>query len=1174
MVYVPSEPAERKSFLQELPYLLPDAQNIVLAGDFNTVLSPGLDSPNFAFPKADARQLMAFIEESGYIDAYRQTHPTEHSFTWFSSQKTDVGPPPKLRLDLMLTKGSAWDSLICIDVIADPLSDHRPLLATFETAAALARGPGIFRLNVELLEHQEVLSWVENHWRDWEQTKGWLKVEEEWVQLGFRMITRALDVFSRVYARGRRLEEEESKRQVEEAERMLETQPLVELHWERRRQTWLQKWDQLQIQQQSQWAKRAAERGIVGGDRITKETFKRLAPPRSHTLFRELEHPFLADADAATTTEAIGNYAPECFQDILTSRRPPGQTLQQLREEYNLWQDTDVALPNEARLLLDRPVTVEELTETLKAMAKGKSPGVDGLPAEFYTATWDYTVPILVKLYNHVLEGGSLREDKRRGVITLIYKKGDKRNIRNFRPISRLNVSYKLLAKLLARRMAPFLPALVHTDQGAFVQGRAIEENIFTAMGALEIIQRENRQVMVAMLNLKKAYDRVNWSFVLATLEHMNFGIGFRTWVAALYTDTTASVLVNGYQSPLFSLTRSLRQGCPLASLLFATQMDVFLNSIRSSPCIKGLQLGPEHTLTTGAIANDLLLVAEAQYNSLAEIKRLLDIYAQLSEAQVNWRKSLCFLPEEYQLEDDWGMTRVGQNLSERFLGVQISLTCASRAQDTILKAKVQAKQRLCRAAPGFALFGRAMVMTTLVFSQLWYVAAVLLLSKPMLRGIKKDASRYLWKPGAQEDEGFITKCAWQKITCPTDEGGLGILDPEAQNLALLFKWFIKACTQPEQRKWLAVFEYLAQQEFHLARPEDIWTCILMDSYVRRQPASPLLTACSAWRALSSFNRKESCTREEVLRQPLFDNCYITDDEALPLSATSTRGSFGRRWVEKGIDTVGDLWDDSEEEWIRDTALRDTLGKLRYVERRKQQIIQAIPQHWRTLLQTKQPVQGQWYLGDTQGQQTVFLKIGEQLDEDTLIAQEWTAPVMEVLKQGLQFRDTISLSSTERLQLVRVHTSQPRPGVYHHEVLLAGRPLVTLRIDPLVGFWRDEEGKTVPFCCYSSKLARNLLSKNRPSPAAVASKLSSSASHTLCISEIGVRGLWIQLPNLPSRKLAALLWMVSHAIVPTTVWLFERGMDIATKCSRCGGRAEETISHLIWTCPASKRIRL
>ncbi|GBG71927.1 hypothetical protein CBR_g10863 [Chara braunii] len=542
-VYLPSEPAAREAFLEELPHLVPQATHVVLAGDFNLVLQPGLDSPMAAPPKTDAQTLQLFMEDNEFIDAYRHTHLQQHGYTWFSSQRTGDTPPPKRRLDLILNKGAAWETLTTADVVIAPGSDHRPVIADFLLDGALQRGPGIFRLNTDHLEVPEVIQWVATHWRDWHCMRDWFTSEAEWTAVGFRVVTRALDNFSRIQTRGRRQQEEECLAKVKEAEEMLETEPLTELYWQHKRDCWLQKWEDLQIEQQVMWANRAKEKGMIVSDRMTKETFQTISPHRSHSTIRELKHPFHEEADTATDSKGIGDFARQYFQDILTSRRPPGQSLHQLQDEHNMWQDTTAKLSHDASYLLEKPITELELWHAVKAMTKGNSPDSDGLPIKFYIATWDHVGPILLNLYNGILDGGTLTNDMKYGVITLLYKKGDKRNLRNWRPISRLNASYKILAQVLASRLAPHLPGLVHTNQGAFVQGRSIFENVLMAMGAFEIIQREDRQVMLAMLDLEKVCDRVNWSFVLATLQHMNFSPKFRQWVKELYTDSTAAVI-------------------------------------------------------------------------------------------------------------------------------------------------------------------------------------------------------------------------------------------------------------------------------------------------------------------------------------------------------------------------------------------------------------------------------------------------------------------------------------------------------------------------------------------------------------------------------------------------------------------------------------------------------
>ncbi|GBG67698.1 hypothetical protein CBR_g826 [Chara braunii] len=410
-IYAPADPVERRSFLQELPAIVPDDDNMVFAGDFNVTLVPGLDSPEVAPRKTDAAMLSSFITMRGLSDAFQTTHPMEPNFTWFSSQRTGDRPAPKRRLDLMLVKGAPWEALTTISCSIESLSDHRPLTASFQLAANLARGPGTFLLNTDLLNLPGVTDWIAAHWRDWQQTRHTFDSKGDWLQMGFRIVTRALDAFSRMQARHRR-QQEECRNMVAEAEAELEERPLAELYWQHRRDRWLQKLEDLQVEQQILWAKKAQEKRMITGDRLSKETCQRLCPPRAHALIREFQHPFFVEAPTAKDSTAMGEYA----RDILTSRRHPGRNLQQLRVEHDMWRHTQAKLTVEARLLLDRPITLEELWEAIKSMAHGKSPGSDGLPVEFYEAIWDHVGPDLLSLYNHVLEGGALTADMKLGL--------------------------------------------------------------------------------------------------------------------------------------------------------------------------------------------------------------------------------------------------------------------------------------------------------------------------------------------------------------------------------------------------------------------------------------------------------------------------------------------------------------------------------------------------------------------------------------------------------------------------------------------------------------------------------------------------------------------------------------------------------------------------------------
>ncbi|GBG86503.1 hypothetical protein CBR_g41496 [Chara braunii] len=180
---------------------------------------------------------------------------------------------------------------------------------------------------------------------------------------------------------------------------------------------------------------------------------------------------------------------------------------------------------------------------------------------------------------------------------------------------------------------------------------------------------------MVALLlDLEKPYDRVNWDFVLDTLRLAGFGDTFCRWVQALYTTSTGRVMVNGEISESFPLTRSLRQGCPLAPMLFVIQMEVLLSMIRNHPAIVGLQLGHGNQCKASAMADDLFAMTIKNETSLNALKFCLDTYSKFSEALVNWSKSVAILKQDANLAVDWGLKCLLAEGCDRFLGVQVGI--------------------------------------------------------------------------------------------------------------------------------------------------------------------------------------------------------------------------------------------------------------------------------------------------------------------------------------------------------------------------------------------------------------------------------------------------------------------------------------------------------------------
>ena len=260
--------------------------------------------------------------------------------------------------------------------------------------------------------------------------------------------------------------------------------------------------------------------------------------------------------------------------------------------QQHLFLQLNSKLTPEESLLCDGLISTPELTESVKSLALHKSPGPDGLTLEFYLRFWQLLLPLLHRLYNSSYAEQSLPESLRTSVTRLIFKKrGDIKDLKNWRPISLLNTDYKILSKALTLRLSRVLSSLVDPDQTCSVPGRSITSNVTLLRDVLDYIERTNEPGILVSLDQEKAFDRVNHSFLFRLLEQLGFGPSFIRWVHTLYTGANMRIILNGFLSGRIDLKRGVRQGDPLSPLLCVLCVEVLACQIRSSPFISGFLL-------------------------------------------------------------------------------------------------------------------------------------------------------------------------------------------------------------------------------------------------------------------------------------------------------------------------------------------------------------------------------------------------------------------------------------------------------------------------------------------------------------------------------------------------------------------------------------------------------
>jgi hypothetical protein len=202
---------------------------------------------------------------------------------------------------------------------------------------------------------------------------------------------------------------------------------------------------------------------------------------RPTRFFFNLEQTKQKQAAITKLTTARGEITSQ--KDILQATVDFYQKLytdEEVDEETQKWflEQLDRTLEHHAKHLCEGPITRKELDEALKKMHANKSPGPDRLTTEFYQTFWNMVADDLVEAFNFAFEGEQLSPTQTSSLLRLLFKKGDKTRLKNWRPISLLNTDYKLLATAIANRLRPTLPTGIHPDQTCGIPQRSIFDNI------------------------------------------------------------------------------------------------------------------------------------------------------------------------------------------------------------------------------------------------------------------------------------------------------------------------------------------------------------------------------------------------------------------------------------------------------------------------------------------------------------------------------------------------------------------------------------------------------------------------------------------------------------------------------------------------------------------------
>lgn len=290
---------------------------------------------------------------------------------------------------------------------------------------------------------------------------------------------------------------------------------------------------------------------------------------------------------------------------------------------------------------------MKECEEALSCMKMDKSPGSDGLTVEFYKAFWNKIGNTVLRALNSCYSRGELSTSQRKGIISLIYKKNDPLNLRNWRPITLLNTDYKIAAHALASRIKPLMPKIISTDQNGYIKNRFIGYNIRLIQDVIDFSEKNNTDSCILFLDFSKAFDTIEWEFMFNSLEKFGFGRSFINWVKILYTNITGCVKNNNWLTASYKISRNIRQGCPLSCLLFVIATELLAGKLRKDETLRGVKIH-KSTVKVSQLADDTTLFMK--YHDVKKALDLVDEFGNVSGLKLNKeknRRNLCWQKQE-----------------------------------------------------------------------------------------------------------------------------------------------------------------------------------------------------------------------------------------------------------------------------------------------------------------------------------------------------------------------------------------------------------------------------------------------------------------------------------------------------------------------------------------------
>ena len=467
-----------------------------------------------------------------------------------------------------------------------------------------------------------------------------------------------------------------------------------------------------------------------------------------------------------------------------------GQQFQPDNEHLEEFLENLSQLPQVSQQALVEPLCCDEVKEVLKACANGKSPGLDGLCYEFYKKAWEVLGSRFTRVLQAQLDRVRLIESSKHGATRLVPKVEAVPDVTELRPITLLQVDYRLLSGCLAARLHRVIGEVVERGQLG-TGGRNILTGVYNILCSIDYVNKFSLEAFLASWDALKAFDRASTRFLDKVTERMSFPPVFRAWLQMLHHGATTRLILPSGLSREIRVSFSFRQGDCIAGDLYCLTQEPLLRMLRKK--LQGLVISNFKQLDEDYL-DDIQFLSSSQQD-LVIFDAVVQQFGALSGYMLSRdHKSKVMGLGLWQGKEDWPLNWVQSVTEVKVLGFIICPLYADtlqRSWDLVYRGFERTifswESRILST-----LQQRVAVLQQFALSKLWYVSQTLQLPNSVAKKIQSKVSAFIFK-GRQE------RLKLSELENPVEQGGLGLTCVITKASCLLLRQSLRILSKPEE---------------------------------------------------------------------------------------------------------------------------------------------------------------------------------------------------------------------------------------------------------------------------------------------------------------------------------------------------------------------------------------